>query len=730
MISTKETLQVKSKISTQFSSYFDWLQIPPGQQAGFARELLGFVFVVVLIMLFDVSGFKMDVLEGRPAPRTIRSPKAISFFDERRTNELRKIEEERVEPVLIYIENAEAAMLERFDAFLEEVREFRRQKHGQETIDLNSETIQGFFGPDPLLNEDQLFQILNISQLEFNRLRANASQILNNVIQVDITDDNIDTVKNEVRKSVDAFPGSNVTRSLTTSMIRNVLSVKAVVDQKQTRERRETAANSVRPVKRSFQKGQKIIDEGVIVTADDVYVLRVIEKEFHRNQLLTFLGNLLLTGLLLMISLSFLHNFSPQVIKSIEQRRLLFGLWIMGILLAKIVYATGAAYDQADLAILLTPLPGVALLLAILLNPQTALFHVTILGMMMFIIAEANTRFALVSILGGLIGVVAWASSTCDKNLRSSIGGSGTKIGLANAVALLAAMLLDAENYAMMTIYGVSGVIGAGLLNGFITGVAVNGLLPYIETFFAMATSSRLLELADLSQPLMKRMAEEAPGTYQHSIAVASLSEAAATEINANALLAKIGGYYHDIGKLKRPSYFVENQSSVNHHDHLTPYMSSLILVGHIRDGVDLAVESSLPERIQDLIKQHHGTTLITFFYDLAKRGSDGHDVQVSEERFRYPCPKPQTKEAAILMLADAVEAAARTLKQYSHNRIEALVQKIVENKLNDENQLDESDLTLKDIEKIQQTFVRVLTSMYHGRIDYPGKLSNQEGTG
>jgi len=264
-----------------------------------------------------------------------------------------------------------------------------------------------------------------------------------------------------------------------------------------------------------------------------------------------------------------------------------------------------------------------------------------------------------------------------------------------------------------------------GIGNGIFTGILVNGTLPYLENAFALASGSRLLELTDLSQPLLRRMAEEAPGTYQHSIAVATLSEAAAAEINADALLAKIGGYFHDIGKLKRPMYFAENQKKgENQHDHLTPYMSSLILVGHIRDGIDLGREYGLPESVVNFIGQHHGTSLISYFYDQAKNSTT--DGQVSQDRFRYGGPKPQTKETAIVMLADSVEASARTLPQHTHNRVEALVKKIVRGKMEDDQQLDQSELTLKDIETIEQTFVKVILSMYHGRIEYPGKYANQ----
>ncbi|HAE38874.1 MAG TPA: hypothetical protein DCG57_09580 [Candidatus Riflebacteria bacterium] len=289
---------------------------------------------------------------------------------------------------------------------------------------------------------------------------------------------------------------------------------------------------------------------------------------------------------------------------------------------------------------------------------------------------------------------------------------------------MLAFLLLDSESISTMDFKQIAMLVSFGMFNGILSGILANGVLPYMESVFSLATNSRLLELTDLSQPLLRKLADEAPGTYQHSIAVATMAEAAASCVNADPLLTKIASYFHDIGKIKRPSYFAENQSSENRHDQVTPYMSSLILIGHIRDSLDLGREYHLPERVLSIMSQHHGTTLISYFFEEAKKLKDGDEV--NEERFRYPGPKPQSKEAAILMLADSVEAAARTLPQHTHSKIEGLVQRIIEHKLKDENQLDESDLTLKDIEKIEQTFVRTLTSMYHGRVDYPGKLSNQ----
>ncbi|MEW6713293.1 MAG: HDIG domain-containing metalloprotein, partial [Candidatus Riflebacteria bacterium] len=390
----------------------------------------------------------------------------------------------------------------------------------------------------------------------------------------------------------------------------------------------------------------------------------------------------------------------------------------------KIAHGVGVTFDKPYLTILLTPLPTIALLMTMLLDSTIAFFHIVLLGMLMFVIGESNVKFVVVSLFGATSGILAWRSATRASDVRNLIGSSGLKIGFASSVTLMAFLLLDSESFSTMDLQEILMIAGFGLMNGIFSGILANGILPYMESMFSLATSSRLLELADLSQPLLKRLAEEAPGTYQHSIAVATLAEAAANGINADPLLTKISAYFHDIGKLKRPLYFAENQSDQNRHDQVTPYMSSLILIGHIRDSLDLGREYGLPERVLSIMSQHHGTTLISYFFEEAKKNKDGEDV--SEDRFRYPGPKPQTKEAAIVMLADSVEAAARTLPQHTHSKIEGLVQKIIEHKLNDENQLDESDLTLKDIEKIEQIFVRTISSMYHSRVDYPGKLSNQ----
>ena len=716
---------MSEKHNLLLSSFLEWLNVPANLQRKFLLWLALFFALLVVILVIDPTGFTPEVAEGMPATKAIRSPRMISFIDDLKTAELRAVERERVKPVFAPIEGAEERMLERFDKFTADMQLFFVEFKMLPASEPPQNLIASYFPGESLLEPERLIQLRTLRPGQLDNLVAASRRILLNVGQKVISAQNLELIRAEVRSSVESYPESMGFKAIMMSLVRNAIMINAIEDEKLTKQQRETASKAIQPVVRTFQKGQKIIDEGSIVTADDYYVLKRIANQMHKNRLLSLMGNFLLAMLVVVISLVYLRLEDKNVLNDGEQYKLLSVLCLTTLALAKTAHALGVMFDRPYLAILLTPLPAVALLMTMLLDGRIALFHVFSLGLMMFVVAESNVRFVVVSLFGAIAGILAWRAASRASDVRNLIGSSGIKIGMASSLAVLAFILLDSESFASMDLKQIAMLVSFGMFNGILSGILANGVLPYMESVFSLATNSRLLELTDLSQPLLRKLAEEAPGTYQHSIAVATMAEAAANCVNADPLLTKIAAYFHDIGKIKRPSYFAENQVDENRHDQVTPYMSSLILIGHIRDSLDLGREYSLPERVLSIMSQHHGTTLISYFYEEAKKLKDGEEV--NEERFRYPGPKPQTKEAAILMLADSVEAAARTLPQHTHSKIEGLVQRIIEHKLNDENQLDESDLTLKDIEKIEQTFVRTITSMYHGRVDYPGKLSNQQ---
>jgi cyclic-di-AMP phosphodiesterase PgpH len=255
-----------------------------------------------------------------------------------------------------------------------------------------------------------------------------------------------------------------------------------------------------------------------------------------------------------------------------------------------------------------------------------------------------------------------------------------------------------------------------------IAGSLMTIMLPVVERLFNVQTDLSLIELGDPAKPLLQELIRRAPGTYNHSITVASLAEAAAEAIGARGLLVRVGAYYHDIGKMLKPGYFVENQTpGQNRHDSLVPAMSTLVIIAHVKDGADLARQNKIPESIIDFIQQHHGTTLVEYFYRQAneKRNQDPDSAEVDESSFRYPGPKPQSKEAGVLMLADAVESASRALKEPTPSRIENVVEELAMKRLLD-GQFDESGLTLEEVRKVGESLVKSLTAVYHGRVKYP----------
>ena len=291
---------------------------------------------------------------------------------------------------------------------------------------------------------------------------------------------------------------------------------------------------------------------------------------------------------------------------------------------------------------------------------------------------------------------------------------AGLKTGLVNTVIVTALTLLTDSGLTSDLIWGWT----FGLIGGLGAGILTTGLIPVIEMLFGYTTNNKLLELANLDYPVLKELTIVAPGTYHHSIIVGSLAEAAATTIGANALLAKVGGYYHDIGKINKAPYFVENQSSSqNKHDRLAPSMSSLILTTHVRDGVKVAKRYKLGKDITDIIQQHHGTNVIAYFYEKAKRLKGKEPVNI--DNFRYPGPKPQTKEAALVLLADSVEASSRTMQNPTRRNITTLVRNVI-NTVVLNGQLDECNLTLKDLNEIAKSFDKTLNGIYHRRIEYP----------
>jgi cyclic-di-AMP phosphodiesterase PgpH len=357
------------------------------------------------------------------------------------------------------------------------------------------------------------------------------------------------------------------------------------------------------------------------------------------------------------------------------------------------------------------PVPLGGVLLTVLFNARLAFAGSLCLTILAGLMVGAPLDFFLLTFVGSLAGIFALAR----RQERMALFRAGAAIAIAEVYTLWAFALLE----------GTLGTLRAdmvgSLLGGVIVAVLATGFLPILEQPFGRTTAFTLLELSNLNEPMLKYLILSAPGTYHHSLMVGTLAEAAAEAIGANALLCRVGAYYHDIGKTRHPTYFIENNPEAgNRHEKLSPNLSRAMVMSHVKEGLEMGRAYGIPEALLDMIPQHHGTRLVSFFYQRARESADPELQAVKEEDYRYPGPKPQTREAAILMLADAVQAATQTLTDPTPARIRSAVQKII-NGIFVDGQLDECDLTLRDLHIIANSFVRILTGMFHHRIEYPG---------
>jgi putative nucleotidyltransferase with HDIG domain len=387
----------------------------------------------------------------------------------------------------------------------------------------------------------------------------------------------------------------------------------------------------------------------------------------------------------------------------------------LGFLLTILIVGTYFVQRAQNIPIFYIPVAGISMLTILLFSDIQVTFLMSFISsLLVTLIVHSDFSMFLTFFLGSLSG----AFYVREGRNRGQLIGAGVFISLTHLICLV---LLYPDFKLILTKYFALNFIYPLVFNGFIAALLVVSTLKIFELLFGVVTNFSLLELADINQPILKRMAIDAPGTWQHSLMVAQLAEVAANEIGANGLLARVGAYYHDIGKLVKPEYFTENQlMGDNKHDTIEPTLSRLVIFNHVKEGMELAKKHQLNPLIADFIPQHHGTSLMHFFYQKAlEEAKDGEPVE--ESNFRYPGPKPQSKETAITLLADTAEGATRALDEPNPTKVEEVVKRVVNNKFID-GQLDDSGLTLKEIEKISKTFTRILSAMHHSRVKYPEK--------
>jgi putative nucleotidyltransferase with HDIG domain len=486
-------------------------------------------------------------------------------------------------------------------------------------------------------------------------------------------------------------------------------------DEQTTTGQREQARKSVEDIPDTYRKGDVLVEQDQEINEEQLILLRM-EHETANASL--GLGALFRRGASIVVLVAalfaligyYIHRHEPEIARDLRRIAALCALVVSAVGLVRLL-----ALQPWDAELI--PVAIAAMILAIAYNPHFALM--VTFGLCLLSCLALGTGIGHFVVLMG--GTAAGVLTLNEVRTRTKLIKVGAVAALGYFVLTWATGLWQNQPLSL-TASDSLWRAGWGLMAGFFLG----GSLPFVENSFGIVTGISLLELGDITHPLLQELVRRAPGTHNHSITVATIAEGAAERIGAHALLVRIGAYFHDIGKMLKPHYFIENQAgATNRHANLAPAMSTLIIIGHVKDGVDLGRQHHLPERIIDLIEQHHGTTLVEYFYHEANRRNDGNPdaAMIQESAFRYPGPKPQTKEAGILMISDAVESASRTLSEPTPARIEGLVRDIIEKRLHD-GQFDECGLTLREIGEIRESLIKSLIGIYHGRVKYPEQRS------
>ena len=708
-----------------------------------------FFLLIALTLNLDLIPNQVDLRAGQVSQNDITAPRTITFIDESRTSELRQRAADTAPRVYEEDSTVEEEVLNKVNVLFDTIKSEREffyfnkiNLSESETDEQNDSRVEpdqkqgntekNVFGQNEIdnLNEDEINEIIklinseidleisdqNLANLikltdsELSELRERATNLIQSKLQSRILPSDLTSAREDLRQSAMELDISREKRLILADLTESVIAANMFLNQEATANRREEAIAEVEAVEKTVRQGEMIVRKGDVVTEADIEILERLGLQKSGINYYNISGRILISLILVLLLGFYFYKYQPDIWDDNSKLLLIELLIFIVVVLAKILTLFHNPFVDY-----MVPTAMASILLTILIGSDTALITTLFISLLIAPIYDMNFNIVLTSFLAGLIGIF----SVSKVKARGDIIRAGLNVSFI-LVFLIGGLSLLKQNQDWSNLIW---SVGGGIINGLLVGVLANGLLPYLEDLFNMTSSVKLLELSNPSQPILKRMLVEAPGTYHHSIIVGNLAETAAEDVGADSLLARAAAYYHDIGKLKRPYFFSDNQfGGENPHDKTSPNLSALIIKSHVKDGVELAGENGLPSKITDIIKQHHGTNLISYFYQQALQDNKHDDIEKKD--FRYDGPKPQSREAAIIMLADITEAAIRSknFNKNNHDRIEGFVRGLVKDKLI-ENQLDQSNLTLSDLDTIVKSFVKVLTGIYHQRVEYPEKL-------
>ncbi len=664
----------------------------------FIATVLLYISVCAVLLITHIGGvtYRADTI----ADYDIVSPRNIQYEDTSATSAMKK----RITDNVSAAYKIDPAFKQDVEAVFKNILEADSLAPGDVTRKYYIGKLREFG-----LSEEMIILLYSLEKDQPVQLRLQTYTILKRLDTNVVIDDN--ELENIGTKIEELAREEGVSTGLVPAIREIILSAikkNLVEDPEATLARKSKALEDVMPVMKTLRKGEIIVRKGDRILPHHIKALKTLGMLSRSTSWMKIVGFAFLIGFGFLVIGLCMRTITPDIYGD-EKRFIIFCILMFFTAATSVVicsFATfqGAGYLQG------APIAIFTILVCVLLRPVLSLVAVPVLALVITLTLNLQLEHFLVALIAGLAAHF-YSIKPQDKD---SMLKAGAAVSLSNMAAIFILTLIKFTTWQQ----AVLDIFVFGALNGIVAFVVSTGSLPAFERLFNITTSHRLLELSNPEEPFLKQMLINAPGTYYHSFFVGNLAENVAETLGVNALLVRIACYYHDIGKIKRPYFFAENRMEGHSQlDEISPTLSALVISSHVKDGVEMALDYNLPDEIRDIIQQHHGTTKISYFHNKAVAAADGGDVP--EESFRYPGPKPQTVEAAIVMLADSCEAAIRSINKPTPKLIETTVNSIVEDRLFDR-QFDECNITLKQIDTLRLTLTKTLANVYHSRMEYP----------
>lgn len=673
------------------------------------RRILLFVSVFVLSYLLLITAIKPQQysLEVGDIPRSdIKAPR--DTIDERATKEaedkaLEKVDKQYTQKAEVK-KQAEDNVILLFEKLNTIINNQSAQAATSTSVESNVSELKKIEGI--ALSEDEYKELLNIPKEQLSSLQKDVLNIIDKTYEKNINekdDESLNIARDSAVSLVEKLNLADKLKYVLEELVKGQINPNCFYDEEKTQELIDETRKSVAKV--VIKQNQIIVKEGVPVTQNELDILSDLgmldDGKNTSIYLYVYIVLAMFVGIIMFLQYNYIDRNYSEIFKNTKKITLISVINLMTLVFARTIGLVSP---------FLIPFACAPILLTLLINYKISI----VISILNVIVISIATGFDAQVMMLGVISSILGATLLKKMQQRNELLYSTLYLSIVGVIITVSTGILISSNLREVLIKS-----GITFIGGVLSGIFALGILPFLEGTFNEVTTLKLLELSNPNHPLLKKLLMEAPGTYHHSMLVANLAEMASEEVGANSVIVRIGSYYHDVGKTERPYFFGENQmGGENPHNHMTPNLSAKIIISHVKDGIELARKHNLPKVIQDIIGEHHGTTLVKYFYYTMKNNSENPEA-VKEEDYRYPGPIPNSKEAGIIMLADSVEAAVRSIKEPSEDKIKEMINNIISDKLSC-GQLNDCNLTIKDIEKIKKCFLTALNGIYHHRIEYP----------